>query len=313
MYDITLTGGVRLSMPESLREITVSQYCEFLQGLGEFTSWQNEQLSQEADVDAPGYQLERLRRIGAMVQSFCAELPEAPTLETLFTLPVGDYEKSLKQSFRLDDIADFDIDRSEATLYTLWANIVKVIESADLAGVGDEVSFSYKGERYAVKGMNRDRMTGRELPPDLTVHEAVEVLELRRKAQALLDAGKHEAKNVKWELLHRQLAILALKEGEAIPTDDLAFEQFVSERAAHFIGIDAETALRVDFFLAGRLGLWSSTLIAISSSTLLDHGTRRTRKREAKRKRETSPSPSGWVSDGYTSDSSKGAATDGRM
>lgn len=166
--------------------------------------------------------------------------------------------------------------------------------------VGDSFSFQWKGERYTVKEMNRDRMTGRELPPSLSVQEAVEVLELRRKSNALIEAGKYETKNIKWELFHRQLAILALRDGETLPGDDLEFERFVSERAAHFVGIDAATALRVDFFLAGVCGLLRATLTASISSTLQAPQTSAKPRRGASSNRKTRRLPAGSASAGFT-------------
>lgn len=274
MYEIELTGGIVLRMPESLAEITVEQYCEFLQGVEDFVDWQNKGVEDGADVLAPGYQLERLHRLSRMVQDFCIAAPEGGlTLDQVFRLPVGDYVKSLKDTFGVGSLEEVDLDKSELTLYTLWANIYRVIARADISFEGDAVEFEWKGERYRMKPINRDRMTGLELPPDITVQEAVEVLELRRKAAALVEKKREVRKNIRWELFHRQMAIMALREGEELPVDDLEFEKFVSERAAHFIGIDAETALKVDFFLAGAFDLLSRTLTAITFSTLQDRKT----------------------------------------
>lgn len=278
MYDIELTGGVKLAMPESLSEITVEQYCEFLDGVSDFIGWQNSQLEEDADLLSPAYQLERLHRMARMVQDFCTVVPGSPALDQLFAMPVGDYMKSLRETFAIQNLEEMDLDKSEATLYTLWANIYRVVAQAALVSASGTISFEWKGEMYYLKEAGRDRMSGLEIPPDLTVHEAVEVLELRRKSQSLLDSKKYAAKNIRWELFHRQLAILALREGETLPDDDLAFERFVSDRAANFIGIDAETALKVDFFLAGQFGLLRTTLTAITSSTLRVRKVSRTRK-----------------------------------
>lgn len=281
MYDIELTGGVKLAMPEDLSEITVEQYCEFLDGVSGFIDWQNAQLDEGEDLLSPAYQLERLHRIASMVQDFCTASPEGPTLDQLFAMPMGDYMKSLRETFAIQSLEEVDLDKSEATLYTLWANIYKVMSRAALISSAGTITFEWKGERYTLKEMGRDRLTGQELPPDLSVHEAVEVLELRRKSQALIETGKHATKNIRWELFHRQLAILALRDGEELPVEDLEFERFVSERAAHFVGIDAETALKVDFFLAGQFGMLRATLTAITSSTLRVRTVSRTRKRAA--------------------------------
>lgn len=298
MLEIELSHGVKLQMPEGLEEMTVSQYCEYLEAVVSFVDWQNSTLGAD-DLLSPSYQLERLSRMAAMVQAFCLETPGAVKLSDLLAMPVGDYSKSLTASFGVDRLEDLDLDATEGTLYSLWAYITRAVLSADLLAVGDSLSFEWKGERYFVKEMNRDRMTGRELPPSLSVQEAVEVLELRRKANNLIETGKYETKNIKWELFHRQLAILALREGETLPADDLEFERFVADRAAHFVGIDAATALKVDFFLAGVCGLLRATLIATSFSTLRDPKTSAKQRRAASSNRKTRRLPKGSVSAGF--------------
>lgn len=272
MYEIQLTGGIGLALPENLSEITGEQFCEWMQGAEEFIKWQNAQVEANTDPFNPAYQLERLRRMMNMIAEFSngslAPIPDGH----LFRLPAGEFEQSLKFTFGLDRLEDFDFDRTEATLYNIWALIYQVIVSTKftVGGHPDGFTFSWKGETYKIDHFEMDRFTNSPLPPDITVQEAVEVLELRKKANTLLAQGKHESKNIKWEMYHRQLAILARKEGEQLPTDDLDFERFVSDRALHFLGIDAETLVRADFFLRGRLGLLSDTLTALSFSIPLE-------------------------------------------
>lgn len=298
-----MTGGLKLVIPEDLSEITVEQYCEFLQGADEFIHWQNQGVEDERQVYDSAYQLERLRRMMNMVSDFSATSPTPVPASDLFRMPAGDFEQSLRHTFGLDSLEDFDFGASEKSLYNIWAIIYRVISSVKFRpDTVDGFSFPWKGDTYHIKRMNQDRFTGMTLPPDLSVQEAVEVLELRKKSDMLLQSGKHESKNLKWELLHRQLAILALKQGEELPTDDLEMEKFVSARAAHFIGIDAQTAIQADFFLAGRLGLLKATLTAISFSILPDHRTWRTPKTAQSSRPKTRPLRKEWVTDGYTSD-----------
>jgi hypothetical protein len=261
MIEVGLNRDLKLALPEDLSEITVEQYCEFLQGADEFIRWQNQCVENDQFVYDSAYQLERLRRMMSMVADFSATSPHPIPAAELFRMPAGDFEASLRQTFGLDDISGFDFDTSEATLYNIWALIYQIISDTKFkSSTADGFSFVWKAETYHIKKLAKDRFTGLVLPPDITVQEAVEILELRKKTDSLLQAKKHEAKNLKWELLHRQLAILALKEGEELPADDLEMEKFVSARAANFIGIDAQTALTADFFLAGRLGLLKATL-----------------------------------------------------
>jgi hypothetical protein len=51
----------------------------------------------------------------------------------------------------------------------------------------------------------------------------------------------------------KMLAALTRKEGESLPFEDSTREHWLQSRAAHFQGIDAATALNVDFFLTSTL------------------------------------------------------------
>lgn len=51
----------------------------------------------------------------------------------------------------------------------------------------------------------------------------------------------------------KMLAIICRKDGEQLPFDDAEREAWINERAMHFKGIDAQTALDIDFFLTSIL------------------------------------------------------------
>lgn len=52
----------------------------------------------------------------------------------------------------------------------------------------------------------------------------------------------------------RTVAILCRKDGEKMPFNDGEREQWIDERTRHFMRLDTQTALNVDFFLANILG-----------------------------------------------------------
>jgi hypothetical protein len=264
MYEIQLKEGLRIEMPENLKEVTADQYCEFLWDSLAFIDWQNKKVEEKEDPFSPQYQIERMEMLTNIVDNFFAGDLD------VFNLKAGDYTKSLKLTFQVDNIAEIDLPKTEGTLYNLWALIYKAISVTDFSKPSVDFSFEWKGETYYLKESQTDKFTGATLPPDWTVQEAVEVLDLRRKANKLMELNKAPKKNIQFELLHKQLALLALKAGEELPVNELEFERFVSERAAHFVGIDAEIALQVDFFLSGALGLFNNTLTVISYGTHLD-------------------------------------------
>lgn len=283
--------------------MTVEQYFEFLQSADEFIRWQNEGVESQRFIYSPEYQLERLRRMANMIADFSAGGGNNIPRDHLFSMPVGDFERSIKTTFGLDNIEDLDFDKSEGTLYNIWALIYKVIATTKFnPDTADGFSFIWKDEKYTIKKLARDHFTGMALPPELSVQEAVEVLDLRKKSDALLASKKHDPKNINWERFHKQLAILALKDGEVLPDDDLTMETWVSKRAAHFIGIDAQTALQVDFFLAGPFGLLRNTLTAITFSTPLAQRQLKTQRPGASSKPKTKPSRRGSGSGGSISD-----------
>ena len=61
----------------------------------------------------------------------------------------------------------------------------------------------------------------------------------------------------------KMLAVICRREGEHLPFDDAQREAWINDRAVHFRRIDAQTALNVDFFLTGTLGIFDNTLPAV--------------------------------------------------
>lgn len=67
----------------------------------------------------------------------------------------------------------------------------------------------------------------------------------------------------------RLMAVLCRKRGEKMPVDDAIRDAWITERMQLFAGVDAATALNVDFFLSNILTLLNKTHHVIGSLTLL--------------------------------------------
>lgn len=113
--------------------------------------------------------------------------------------------------------------------------------------------FQYKGDTYQIPYIRTLPLGLGEVLPDISVVEAIEALELLRISENNTKERPAEAANIRFTTYLKMLAILARKEGEELPINDAHREQFLTERLIHFQGIDAATALDVDFFLLSSL------------------------------------------------------------
>lgn len=220
--------------PATIREVTLSQYIDFLVAIRDF---RNEGVN-EAAVMA--------RAVAAFVGCDPVELAAAKF--------GGDYEQ-----VALDNVE---------SVSGLYAYLLHLIGTHKPTVTQDSVAkFEYKGEQYFLSGTALSSVSGIQLNA-LSVIEAVEAFEVKNRINNAMSADG-DPKGELWftEYLHI-LAILARKEGEQLPLDDAERISFISDRAAHFMDIPADIALDVDFFLLTGLLLSKITPRFIGSLTL---------------------------------------------
>lgn len=126
----------------------------------------------------------------------------------------------------------------------------------------EDAHFEYQGDRFVIPTLAMSTLASLPmLPPDLETGESIEAYDIRRVA--MRDAPKDADGSHLYSYYLQLIATLCRKEGEGLPTSTSDCDRFINERAAYFAGIDAGTALDVDFFLAGLTPRYAKALLAI--------------------------------------------------
>lgn len=116
---------------------------------------------------------------------------------------------------------------------------------------GDDCTFEYKGEQYIIPYIQQIALSGVDIMPDISVIEAIEILETKRIAEQM--EKEDTTGSVMFSGYLRTMAVISRKEGELLPIDEAEKERFLSERMKHFQDIDCQTAFDVAFFLTSTL------------------------------------------------------------
>lgn len=157
-------------------------------------------------------------------------------------------------------------DALDGSLRTIFGWISKMcLEFKPALMEPDSASFTYKGEKFNIPVIVQGALAGNPILPNISVVEAVEAFETQRLSQMSIDETGDENGSFLFSYYLRMLAIIARKDGELLPADEMAREKFLSERQTFFRDIDAATALNVDFFLFNTLGHYAMTNHVIGS------------------------------------------------
>ena len=111
--------------------------------------------------------------------------------------------------------------------------------------IDQDLSFEYKGEVFKVFRRTVDSLYGEKFSK-VSVGELTESFEISRKLAKL-----GESPSVKLTEMLGLISILARKEGEKLPLDDV--ENFIESRSKFFIDIPYTTAVEVFFYLTPSL------------------------------------------------------------
>lgn len=259
MQEITARVGTKepfiIPFPTSLSEIDLSSFCDTVELAEEHDELIKEAVEEKIDLNNPDFKFRYISLLGRIVAAFtgCKEL------KAIMSLPLGDYDHHLKEFFKVESLQEIDLEGMEGSLLTLFANVMKVISSYEFEVANDDKVVVYRGKRFTLRLIEKNRITKKDMPSDLSAQEAIEILDLQRK----LDSSKDSKANRLFTQFTYQLAVLCREGGEELPTDQIEFNHFVEGRQIFFTGegehpaIDAKTALDIDFFFGGRLGLVS--------------------------------------------------------
>lgn len=159
------------------------------------------------------------------------------------------------------------------SLYVWIANLVGTFQAR--IRTAQDCHFDYKGERYTVPIIGIQTLSALPLLPAMETGPMIEAFEIRRIAKRTIDATKDPDGSGLYTYYLNLLSVLALKDGERLSVGESDVENFIEARTLHFAdmetgnGIDAGTALDVDFFLAGLMR--PSELTGAAVGTLSNH------------------------------------------
>ncbi len=231
---------ITFSIPETLKEIPLKRYIDFLVC--------------SRDIDA-----QDKNSVATMCRAVSYFL--GTPLDTIIKMRLGPID---------GDISD----AIGPTINALFTHAVKVISAASGNLNDGGTLIEYDGEQYRMPAITEQILKGEYILEGLTAIEAIEAIEVQRlvsqtKKTKAYDILKADTGNKKSEVTPQQierygdpsgsltftmylrlLSILFRKEGESLPADDSDREAWLNNRSLLFQGIDAQTALNVDFFLS---------------------------------------------------------------
>lgn len=243
MYQVRLKAGnkevANLEFPETPEEIKLSRYIDFDIAFQKKQAWESEQDDKILDMK---YRLGYTRHVLDILSEFtgCKDIDMVKT---------GSYEKHLLKLLGIKKIADLDIDTTEETLYTLFANVWRVISSYKPSNHIGDYEFEYKGEKYRIPTIYRDAITKKEVFEDIPAGPAIEAMEVIRAWEDNINNDK--TGSIRFTSVLKIVAIFSRKDGESFPTSQEGVERFISDRVVHFGDIDMKTALDIETFFFG--------------------------------------------------------------
>jgi len=159
------------------------------------------------------------------------------------------------------------------SLYVWIANLVGTFKAR--IRTPQDCYFDYKGERYTVPIIGVQTLSALPLLPVVETGQMIEAYEIRRIAKRMVETTQDPDGSGLYTYYLNLLSVLALKEGERLLYGESDVENFINARTEYFAdihggnGVDAGTALDVDFFLASLMRPCEVTGAAVG--TLSNH------------------------------------------
>jgi hypothetical protein len=157
------------------------------------------------------------------------------------------------------------------SLYVWIANLVGTFQAR--IRTPQDCYFDYKGERYTVPIIGVQTLSALPLLPAMDTGQMIEAYEIRRIAKRMVETTQDPDGSGLYTYYLNLLSVLALKDGERLPYGESDVENFINQRTEYFAdihggnGIDAGTALDIDFFLASLMRPCEVTGAAIGTLT----------------------------------------------
>lgn len=233
-------GSTVVTLPayRSLYDLPLNRYIDFLKA--------REPLDDQKGIEAGEVNVPRV--MAAAVGALCGvDLP------TVLQARFGDFEDSEGAS------------KSLAGLY-MWAINLLTTFTPRIRKVEDAV-FEYQGEPWRIPVIGVQALAALPELPALETGEVVEAYEVQRIAQQTKELTGDPEGSVLFSYYLRLLAVLCRRDDgvDRLPVSDSECDAYINERSVYFRGIDAGTALDVDFFLAGLMRPAEQTRAAVGS------------------------------------------------
>ena len=234
---------ITLPLPDSLADVSLANYVSFL---NEIRGVDYEGALGNADYTGPNPIVQMARAIG----EFCG-VPLDKVLR-------GKLGEAYHEETGLD-----------GGIRSLYGWLVRAICTyKGVPRTGESCKVYYGGQEYEIPYITAAVLSGTPLLPTVEAVEAVEAYETVRVYEEMNKTDDDPQGNRAFARYLRTLAVLLRKPGERLPTEPGDRERFIQARMVDFQGMDAKTAVDVDFFLLNTLTLSEKTLPLVGSLTL---------------------------------------------
>ena len=232
---------VEFKLPEHISELKLSQYVDFITATKKIIAAQE---GEAGDINP----------IAAMIDAVTAV--SGVDVEQAMRARVGNlYSETAEQ-----------MDGSLRNCFGWTSNVITKYEPKKRTE--QDCRFTHKGQEFVIPYITTSPLFQRAILPDISTGQAVSAYELMRLSNRAKEKnGDPEGSRMYSDYLEL-LAILALKDGERLPTATGERMTFIEQRIAFFQDINAETALDVDFFLSNTLMALKATHSIIGFLTL---------------------------------------------
>lgn len=230
--DLKKPNGTLISsidMPESVNEVTLSQFIDYQPAFDAWQKWLEE--NKTRNFNSPKYRKEELQHLCACVSAFIGQDASG--------IPIGQVVDKMSLS------------SGETTLNKLHAMIHFAISQYHGGAFDKDYWFIYRGVKYRLPEIARDAITAQERITDVSTAQAVEVLDRWRVYQDSFK-GKSPDPNYTFTMILQLIATFAKSDGDKLPKNDSDIERWISERVVYFKDVDMQVGLDVlNFFFAG--------------------------------------------------------------
>jgi len=245
MIEVKLTGYEQtvINIPESPDEVSLAQGVRFTNKWRHFIAW----LEERSDDDIVSYkgQLEYVNWLADIISS-TYDIDK----EKILGQHVGDWVEHARRLKGTEE--EVDVDSAQHTLLWIFDKTQNAVRYTSKVSIDKPYEFEHwdVGRKkvttwYIAAERAAMHMSGAVLPT-FTVGQVVEVMETNR----LMSSYKSEQEdNAEFTRIVREIAILALKQGESFPAMPAQIDDFVNTRVKVFQDVSWKVACDIGFFL----------------------------------------------------------------